>query len=98
MLLDFSGLNAFVTGGTNGIGLACSRVLAEGGARVTIFDLEPNTPEIPGAVGIAGDVRNSDALAKAMQQCAGDGSLDIVVVNAGMVAPAKLLETDDADW
>ena len=40
MLIDFSGKSAFVTGGSNGIGLACAKRLSASGAVVTIFDRE----------------------------------------------------------
>jgi NAD(P)-dependent dehydrogenase (short-subunit alcohol dehydrogenase family) len=40
MGFDFSGKLAVVTGGANGIGAATARMLARGGARVAIFDLE----------------------------------------------------------
>ena len=45
--LDFglSGKLAIVTGGANGIGLACARLLAENGASVWIFDLERENPQ-----------------------------------------------------
>jgi NAD(P)-dependent dehydrogenase (short-subunit alcohol dehydrogenase family) len=101
MHLNFSGRNAFVTGGTNGIGLACASRLARSGAWVTIFDVEPDTPRIAEemqARGIVGDVRDSAALFHAMRSAVSGASLDVVVVNAGTVAPAPFLSTSDADW
>ena len=38
---------AVVTGGSNGIGLAVARLLAENGASVWIFDLEREDPVRP---------------------------------------------------
>ena len=45
--LDFGlkGKLAIVTGGANGIGFACARLLAESGASVCIFDLERENPQ-----------------------------------------------------
>src|SRR4051812_28705773 len=101
MHLDFSGRNAFVTGGANGIGRACARRLALSGANVTIFDAEPDTPAVAEQLrsrGIVGDVRDSAALADAMRLAAANGFLDVVVINAGTVIPAALLAITDEDW
>jgi NAD(P)-dependent dehydrogenase (short-subunit alcohol dehydrogenase family) len=83
MHLDFTGKAAFVTGGLNGIGRACADRLRESGARVRVFDRETG-----------GDVRDLEALRAAM---AADPP-DVVVANAGMVAPAPLLEAKEEDW
>lgn len=93
MLLDFSGQTALVTGGANGIGEACVRQLRSSGARVTVFDLEAATQD-----GIIGDVRDSAALDKAMQVAASGARLDVVVINAGLVAPAPLMAASEEDW
>src|SRR5688572_23513222 len=92
MVLDFSGQTAVVTGGANGIGLACGRALAESGARVVVFDRE----EAPAPCEfVRVDVTDRAALDAAI---AGVGQIDVAVVNAGMVRPAVLLETSDEDW
>ena len=39
-LFDLSGKVAIITGGANGIGAACSRMLAEYGASIVIADLK----------------------------------------------------------
>ncbi len=82
MILDFSGKAAFVTGGSNGIGRACAARLAASGANVTVFDLESDPP---------GDVRDPASLRAAIAA----NPPDVTVVNAGMVAPAPLLEARD---
>jgi NAD(P)-dependent dehydrogenase (short-subunit alcohol dehydrogenase family) len=44
-LFDVSGTAALVTGAASGIGLACAKVLAANGARVTLLDKNPATIE-----------------------------------------------------
>ena len=103
MNLDFSGKCAVVTGGANGIGLACARLLAASGARVWIFDLErESAAQAAASIGACVahvDVTQPDSVETALSLVfAGDGAPDVVVVNAGTVTPARLLNTRDADW
>jgi NAD(P)-dependent dehydrogenase (short-subunit alcohol dehydrogenase family) len=99
MAFDFSGKSAVVTGGANGIGLAIAQVLAEGGAAVTILDLERERPaEVAAALGMRGapadvTVRESlDAAFGAIER------LDIVCANAGHAVQTPLLETSREVW
>ena len=97
MLIDFSGKSALVTGGSNGIGLACAKRLSASGAVVTIFDREDNADTVAKTFhgrGISGDVRDIAALGSAIAEA----RPDVVVINAGMVAPAPLLKASDEDW
>jgi NAD(P)-dependent dehydrogenase (short-subunit alcohol dehydrogenase family) len=103
MNFDFSGKCAVVTGGANGIGLACARVLAASGARVWIFDRERESAEQAatsiGARAVDADVTQPDSLEAAFSLVfAADGAPDVAVVNAGTAIPARLLDTSDADW
>ena len=92
-------MKAVVTGGANGIGLACARLLAEGGAEVTIFDLpgaalEKAAAEF-GARGMAVDVTEPQALRSAFgSACAPD----IVVANAGTASTERLEDTTRETW
>ena len=92
MVLDFSGKTAIVTGGANGIGLACARTLADSGARVIVFDLEE--PPFPCEF-VRLNVTDRSALDAAIGAA---GRIDVAVVNAGMVRPGMLLDATDADW
>lgn len=92
MFLDFSGQTAVVTGGSNGIGLACARALSQSGARVIVFDREEAGPPCEF---VPLDVTDRAALDSAI---AAVGRIDVAVVNAGMVRPAMLLDTKDEDW
>lgn len=99
IVLDFHGQKAVVTGGANGIGLACAQALRAGGADVWIFDLEGEQPEKRAAEfcanGHAADVTDRGSLERAF---AAAGAPDIVVANAGLVIPKELGATTAEDW
>ncbi len=99
MKIDFGGRRAVVTGGANGIGLAIAKGLVDANARVTVFDLEQETPtEIGksfGADGIVADVTNRASLEAAFAQVA---DVEVLVANAGTVMPASLLDTSLESW
>lgn len=103
MNLDFTGRCAVVTGGANGIGLACARTLAGSGARVWILDLEREQPariaESIGARGVVADVTAPESVRSAFEDVvSAQGQLDVVVANAGTVRLVKLLATTDETW
>lgn len=99
MKIDFGGRRAVVTGGANGIGLAIAKGLVNADARVTVFDLEQETPmEIGksfGADGIVADVTNRASLEAAFAQVS---DVEVLVANAGTVIPASLLDTSLESW
>jgi len=90
---------AIITGGANGIGLACAKELAARGARVFVLDLEQEKPSQVaagfGAQGIAVDVTRRDSLEQAF---AAAGEVEIVVANAGLVVYKELTQTSRAEW
>ena len=49
-----SGKTAFITGGGQGIGLACAEALAEAGAKVIIGDRDVKTLRLQAGLGVAG--------------------------------------------
>ena len=99
MAFDFSGKIAVVTGGANGIGVATARVLAQGGARVAIFDLECEDPRAAGAqlggAGYAVDVTDRASLERAFDQT---GPPEIVIANAGIGAEEEFAATTEGTW
>jgi len=99
MGFDFSDKIAVVTGGANGIGAATARALAQGGARVVVFDLEREDPAAAGArlggMGYAVDVTDRTSLDRAFSQT---GPPDIVIANAGIGTEAEFSATTEQHW
>jgi NAD(P)-dependent dehydrogenase (short-subunit alcohol dehydrogenase family) len=102
-LFDVSGTTAIVTGGASGIGLACARVLAANGARVTLLDknaegLETAVQEMSEGAGVrtvVADVTDRTALDRAFDEAAGAyGRIDVVFANAGIGGGPGFLTID----
>ncbi|MDT0328421.1 bifunctional aldolase/short-chain dehydrogenase [Nocardiopsis lambiniae] len=98
---------ALVTGAASGIGKAIATRLAAEGACVVIADLDADkaaeaAAEIGNsdvAVGVACDVSDADAVARALgEACLAFGGVDLVVNNAGLSISKPLLETTERDW
>jgi NAD(P)-dependent dehydrogenase (short-subunit alcohol dehydrogenase family) len=99
-LLD--GKAAIITGGASarGLGKATAMLFAEHGARVAILDLEAEAAEqaaadLPGAghMGRACDVTDKAACeAAAAEVIAALGQVDILMNNAGITQPLKVME------
>jgi 3-oxoacyl-[acyl-carrier protein] reductase len=98
-MFSLQGRSALVTGAGNGIGAAVARAFAAAGAAVVAADIDSGAAaavakEIEQAGGRAEpavlDVRDADQASQAAQQAAGlgGGVLNIVVNNAGVIAPA----------
>ena len=64
---DFGGRVALVTGGASGIGAATAGLLRTCGARVAVFDLNPNGLH-EGVLGISGDVSESADVEAAVER------------------------------
>ena len=100
---------AVVTGGGQGIGLACAEALSEAGARVIIADMNPATAEA-GRAGLkaAGydadtaimDVSDSARVSAVADEIVGRyGRIDILVNNAGIARSETPAETvTDEHW
>jgi NAD(P)-dependent dehydrogenase (short-subunit alcohol dehydrogenase family) len=95
------GKNALVTGGASGIGAATARVLAAGGAHVTIVDLpraagagQPLADEIGGAF-VGADVGDLDDWARIVATV---DHLDFVHLNAGVVAGTNIFDIGLDDY
>jgi gluconate 5-dehydrogenase len=90
-MADLSGTRALVTGGTDGLGRAMVRALAEAGASVVLTSRDRTRAERVAAqleghtVGIELDVRDEAAVAAGVEDVfARLGGLDILVNNAGI--------------
>jgi 3-oxoacyl-[acyl-carrier protein] reductase len=95
-MFGLAGRSALVTGAGNGIGAAVAKALAGAGAAVLVTDRDKDAAAAVAAeIGdtarsAALDVRDADQAAQAAEQAAAltDGTLHIVVNNAGVIAPA----------
>ncbi len=85
---------AVVTGGSNGIGWAAARLLAERGAAVCIFDRE-KPAEDTGIRWFAADVTSRQSLDAAF---AAAGTPDIVIANAGIAEEEAFLDHSVERW
>lgn len=94
--MKLEGVPAVVTGGASGLGEASARLLAEHGAKVTIFDVqldkaEQVATEIDG-LAISCDVTSAESAAAAFAKAReAHGACGIAVNCAGIGVPAKIL-------
>lgn len=105
MLLN--GKTAVISGAASarGIGLATARLFAEHGAQVAILDLDQAAAHAAaeslghGHIGLACNVADFDACQRAAEVAiAGFGHIDILINNAGISQPLKLMEIGPAQW
>ena len=107
-----SGLQAFrldgrvalVTGGAQGIGLACAVLMHEAGARVVLLDcdtkaLEAARARLPAAHSAPLDVTDEPAIERTFTAlAAAHGRIDVLVNNAGRAIRKPSLELPLDDW
>jgi glucose 1-dehydrogenase len=104
--MKLEGKVAMVTGGAQGIGLACAMRFADEGARVAIVDLDATRGEqAVAAIGpdramfIGGDVARSETAGRALADTlARFGAVDVLLNNAGITHAADFLELAEADF
>ncbi|MBS42442.1 MAG: short-chain dehydrogenase [Nocardioides sp.] len=106
---DLAGRTALVTGGAGGLGTEMCRALAAAGARVAIHhlgqeqeaaaladELKATGAEV--AV-VSGDVTDWDAAAAFVADAEDAlGHVDVLVNNAGTMAPARVVDMSYAEW
>ncbi|MEX2196286.1 MAG: glucose 1-dehydrogenase [Thermoleophilaceae bacterium] len=105
-----AGRRALVTGGSSGIGAATVTRLAADGADVVIDYVGPEEPALAladeidraggRAVAIAGDVSSEDDVTALFQRARDElgGPIDLLVNNAGVEAPFKLVDMPLEEW
>ncbi|QLL06809.1 SDR family NAD(P)-dependent oxidoreductase [Mycobacterium vicinigordonae] len=98
-----TGRVAVVTGGGTGIGRGVAAGLAAFGAKVAIWERNPESchdaAESSGALGVTTDVRDSGQVDAALQRTISElGVPTILVNNAGGTFSSPLLETSENGW
>ncbi|MBV6755060.1 SDR family NAD(P)-dependent oxidoreductase [Rhodococcus opacus] len=108
-MFELTGKSALVTGAGSGIGASVAQAYARAGAAVLVTDVDGEAAaavaaEITAAGGSAKsaalDVRDGEAAAAAAEQAAtlNGGTLNILVNNAGAIAPAMFPNLEEEDF
>jgi len=99
MEIDLSGRTAFISGSTQGIGLAIASGVARAGATVWVNGRDQAKVEAVkaelGCEGIAADVGTAAGVAEVLEALP---SVDILVNNLGIFGAKPVLEVDDDTW
>jgi 3-oxoacyl-[acyl-carrier protein] reductase len=94
---------AVVTGGGAGIGRGIAAGMAQFGAKVAIWERDPESCAVSadelGVLGVVADVRDADQVDAALERTIAElGSVSILVNNVGGVFASPLLETTENGW
>lgn len=89
--------SVLVTGGNRGIGLAIARAFADAGDAVTITHRSGEPPE--GLSGVRCDVTNAESVDAAFSEIEDtQGSIDVLIANAGITRDTLLLRMSEDDF
>jgi NAD(P)-dependent dehydrogenase (short-subunit alcohol dehydrogenase family) len=98
-LFSLAGRNAFITGGTSGIGRAVAEAMIAHGASVVVADITDgaSAAKAMGAGFVHVDVADEESVAAALDGAADllGGKLDVVALNAGVGDVGPTLDTTD---
>lgn len=99
----FAGRRVYLTGAASGIGRATARLLAQGGAKVALVDIDAEGLKAvaaeTGGEPLAVDLRDGAAIDRSVEQAAARlGGLDGVVNCAGVPSGALIDELAPAEW
>jgi meso-butanediol dehydrogenase / (S,S)-butanediol dehydrogenase / diacetyl reductase len=97
------GKAALITGGGTGIGEACARLFADGGARVAVMGRRPAPLQAVaadiGGLAVPGDASRPEDCERAVATAVAEfGRLDILVCCAGIEAEGSVAAMDLGDW
>lgn len=105
---DLTGRVAIVTGAGQGMGKAVAKVLAARGARVVVNDRDPATAAATAAelmaagveaMAIAADVVDAGAVREMVAHTIDAwGGIQILINNAGILRPTKVIDIPEAEW
>ncbi|SVB99524.1 uncharacterized protein METZ01_LOCUS252378, partial [marine metagenome] len=97
--------SVIITGGGSGIGLACTKLFSDQGAKITIFGrrkkrLEFAAREIEGDIlPVSGDLTHSNDLDNLVSRTLNAfGKIDIVINNGGIFTGSSIHETNNEEW
>jgi NAD(P)-dependent dehydrogenase (short-subunit alcohol dehydrogenase family) len=90
--VELKGIGAIVTGGASGLGGATAKMLADGGAKVAIFDLNEEAgqkhADAIGATFFKVNVSDEADVSRALDEAAAKNGVGRVLVNCAGIAPA----------
>lgn len=96
--------NVIITGGTRGIGAACTELFVKNGYKVyAIYNKDEKTAQElskkSGCRIYKADVANRDAIRKVISEIINDaGRIDILVNNAGIAGQKLFIDLEDDEW
>jgi len=93
---NLDGLQALVTGGASGIGLATAGLLCGQGAQVAVLDVAEQGPD--GSLYGQADIRDDAAVQSAVATMLASLGLDVLVNNAGIGEQDRIEAHDDTEW
>ena len=104
MDLGISGRTALVLGGSQGLGLACAKALAEAGVKVAVNGRDADKAQHAaaeigaGAIAVPGDVSDREARTAIVEGARQLGPITILVTNAGGPPPGPVESHDEEVW